>query len=78
MEKENEAHFDPVERPEHYNQYKVEVIDLAENMNFCQGNVVKYVARYNLKGEPLQDLKKARWYLNRLIEAEKTKKGGVK
>lgn len=45
------------------------VIDLTENLNFCRGNVVKYVARAGRK-EPekeLEDLKKAAWYLAREI-----------
>ena len=60
-----------VDHPSHYNQGKIEVIDAIEDwdLNFCEGNVVKYVARSRHKGEALQDLKKAQWYLNRLIES---------
>ena len=59
-----------VDHPTHYNQCKIEVIDAIEdwNLNFCEGNVVKYVARSRHKRETLQDLKKAQWYLNRLVE----------
>ena len=59
-----------VNHPSHYNQGKLEVIDAIEDwdLNFCEGNVVKYVARHRFKGDPLEDLKKARWYLDRLIE----------
>ena len=58
-----------VNHPAHYNQGRIEVIDAIEDwdLNFCEGNVVKYVARHRFKGEPLEDLKKARWYLERLI-----------
>ena len=58
-----------VNHPAQYNQGKIEVIDAIEDwdLNFCEGNVVKYVARHRFKGEPLEDLKKARWYLERLI-----------
>ena len=35
---------------------------------YLKGNVLKYVARYKFKGEPLEDLEKAQWYLNRLIK----------
>ena len=58
-----------VNHPSHYNQGRIEVIDAIEDwdLNFCEGNVVKYVARHRFKGEPLEDLKKARWYLERLI-----------
>lgn len=58
-----------VNHPNHYNQGKIEVIDAIEDwdLNFCEGNVIKYVARHRHKDEPLEDLKKARWYLDRLI-----------
>ena len=60
-----------VNSPAHYNQGSFEVIDVIEDwdMNFSEGNVIKYVARHRFKGEPLEDLKKARWYLDRLIRA---------
>ena len=50
----------------------IEPIDLirAFDMNFCQGNVIKYVARYNVK-DGMQDLLKAKQYLDWLIEDEK-------
>ena len=58
-----------VNHPNHYNQGKIEVIDAIEDwdLNFCEGNVIKYVARHRHKDEPLEDLKKAKWYLDRLI-----------
>jgi len=58
-----------VNHPSHYNHGTIEVIDAIEdwNLNFCEGNVIKYVARHRHKGEPLEDLKKAKWYLERLI-----------
>jgi hypothetical protein len=59
---------DTVNHPQHYNQFRVEVIDITENLSFCLGNVVKYVCRAEFKGTQLQDLKKAQWYLNREIE----------
>ena len=58
---------DPVNSPAHYNQFGVQVIEITENLNFCLGNVVKYVCRSEFKGNQLQDLKKARWYLDREI-----------
>jgi hypothetical protein len=59
-----------VDHPRHYNEGGVEVIDAIEawRLGFHLGNVVKYVARANYKGKPLEDLKKAQWYLNRAIE----------
>lgn len=62
---------DPVNHPSHYTQYKgLEVIDLVEQMNFNSGNVVKYVARAGFKDRDkhIQDLEKAKWYLEREIE----------
>ena len=43
-----------------------------EYHGYLKGNVLKYVARYKFKGEPLQDLEKANWYLGRLIMEVKT------
>ena len=58
-----------VNHPPHYNAGKIEVIDAIEDwgLGFCDGNVVKYVARFRHKGG-VEDLKKAQWYLNRLIQ----------
>lgn len=66
----NGVAFDPVEKPSHYNQGKFEVIDVIEDweLDFCEGNVIKYVARHKFKNNSLEDLKKARYYLGRLIE----------
>lgn len=62
---------DPVNHPSHYTMGKIEVIDAIEDwgLGFHDGNVIKYVARHRHKGKALEDLKKARWYLDRLIEA---------
>lgn len=62
---------DPVNHPPHYNAYKgLEIIDLAEQMNFNRGNAVKYIARAGLKDPEteIEDLKKAIWYLSREIK----------
>jgi hypothetical protein len=58
-----------VNHPNHYNQGKIEVIDAIEEwgLGFNDGNVVKYVSRYKHKERPLEDLKKAKWYLEREI-----------
>lgn len=60
---------DPVNHPAHYNWLPkgIEVIDITEALNFCLGNVLKYVLRADHKGKPLEDLKKARWYIDREI-----------
>jgi hypothetical protein len=59
---------DAVAHPSHYNQHKVEVIDLIEDMPFSRGSIVKYVVRAAHKGQEVQDLKKAAWLLQREIE----------
>jgi len=70
---------DVVNKPAHYTSFLVtspgEVIDVIEawGLPYHLGNVVKYIARANLKGKYLEDLKKARWYLDRYItKLEKT------
>ena len=58
--------------PEHYKGHPsgVECIQVSEHFNFCLGNCIKYIWRSSLKHDsPLEDLKKAAWYLNREIEA---------
>jgi hypothetical protein len=59
-----------VNSPGHYNSGKIEVIDAIEdwNLNFHEGNIIKYIARHRHKGQSVEDLKKARWYIDRLIE----------
>lgn len=57
--------------PEHYAQQGMEPIDYIEanKLNFSEGNIIKYVTRHHNKGGK-EDLLKARWYINRLIETE--------
>jgi hypothetical protein len=64
------ARREAVNHPSHYNTGKIEVIEAIEDwkLDFHAGNVVKYVARHQHKKNPVEDLKKARWYLDRLIE----------
>lgn len=62
----------PIDHPDHYQvaQFVVtEVQDVIEgfNLNFSQGNVLKYLLRAGAKGDELGDLQKAKWYLNRVI-----------
>lgn len=59
-----------INHPSHYNRGKIEVIDFIEDqgLSFHLGNVVKYIARAGHKGNKLEDLKKARWYLDRYID----------
>ena len=61
---------DNVNKPKHYTSGKFEVIDVIEDwdLNFRLANTVKYIARHKHKGKPLEDLKKAMWYLQREID----------
>jgi hypothetical protein len=65
-----------VDHPDHYNK-GIETIDYIESwsMDFSTGNVVKYVTRAKHKDKPLEDLKKAKWYLERLIENAENENG---
>lgn len=65
-----------INNPDHYQSDKIETIDIIEafKLNFRLGNVVKYILRSGKKGNRLEDLKKAQWYLNREIEKEATEK----
>lgn len=58
-----------IDHPSHYNRGKIEVIDFIEDqgLSFHLGNVIKYIARAGSKGNKLEDLKKAQWYLDRYI-----------
>tara|TARA_Y100001973_G_C5147990_1_gene306492 strand:+ start:827 stop:1177 length:351 start_codon:yes stop_codon:yes gene_type:complete len=58
-----------VNHPKHYNSGKIEVIDAIVDweLDFIEGNVVKYITRAKHKGDQVNDLKKARWYLDYLI-----------
>lgn len=60
---------DPINRPAHYNFSAVEPIKAIEawGLGFSLGNAVKYIARASHKGAQIQDLEKARWYLDREI-----------
>ena len=61
-----------VDHPDHYNSGKIEVIDFIKSLgideDFCIGNAIKYLSRYKHKGDPIEDLKKARWYIDYLIK----------
>ena len=66
---------DSVESPSHYNQGSIQcIVYLRDNMPFetylgyLEGNTKKYLHRFRYKQKPLEDLKKAHWYLSRLIK----------
>jgi len=60
---------DNVNHPAHYKSGGIETIDFieAKKLDYHLGNVVKYITRSDLKGNKLEDLQKAQWYLNRAI-----------
>lgn len=79
-----ENKFDPVIKPLHYNCGAVECIDAIESSmepnefrSFCKGNIIKYIWRYEHKNG-LEDLKKAQWYLNRMIASYEKEMGVYK
>jgi hypothetical protein len=61
---------DAVNHPPHYTAHPsgVECITIVEHMGFCLGNAIKYIWRADLKGDAIEDLKKARFYIEREIE----------
>ena len=73
--KEVENNTDMVNSPAHYNKAGIETIDIIESVTgdgfetYLQGNILKYICRYKYKNG-VEDLEKARWYLNRLIETQ--------
>ena len=65
--------IDMINHPPHYTSHPsgIEVIEITEHMNFCLGNVIKYVLRADLKHDAIEDLEKARWYLDRELARRK-------
>ncbi len=66
---------DTIEKPPHYTSGSMEAIDYMKDsmdhmmfMGYLEGAVKKYLHRYRYKGKPVEDLKKAKWYLDRLIK----------
>jgi len=66
---------DDISSPDHYKAGAIEAIDVIEafGLNYRLSNVVKYVLRHERKGNPLKDLKKAQFYLNREIQKREEK-----
>lgn len=67
---------DAVNHPKHYTSHKsgIECIQITEHMGFNLGNAMKYVWRSDLKGDALEDLEKAVWYIQREIAKRKASK----
>lgn len=61
---------DAVNHPPHYNNHPagIECIDVVEHFGFNVGNAIKYLWRAELKGNQIQDLEKAAWYVQREIK----------
>lgn len=64
-----------INSPSHYTKGGIDTIDFMEAkmtfeeyIGFMRGNVIKYISRSSFKGQEIKDLKKAAWYLNRLID----------
>ena len=88
-ETENETKYlsgknkeDMVNIPAHYNKSGIETIDMIESVTgdgfeaYLQGNILKYLCRYKYKNG-VEDLEKAKWYLNRLIKTIGEKDNGI-
>ena len=71
MEGDRGEQTDAVNHPAHYKVGGIETIDFieAKKLNYRLGNVIKYLTRADHKGNKLEDLKKAQWYLEREIES---------
>lgn len=70
----NDISDDAVNHPSHYTQGGIECIEAIKNSmsqeafnGYLKGNALKYLWRYTNKGNPVEDLKKAQWYINRLL-----------
>lgn len=64
---------DPVSRPAHYNNGKVECIEYIKQQlgkefpSYLEGSAIKYIHRHRMKDANIQDLQKAKWYIDKLI-----------
>lgn len=73
--------FDPVGKPAHYNlgggveciDYIKQVLGLDGFISYCHGNMIKYQHRHRYKSNPVEDIEKAQWYLNKMLETMKEK-----
>lgn len=68
--------YDLVNKPAHYNigdgveciDYIKQVLGTQGFIDYCHGNMIKYQHRYKYKRNPVEDMKKAQWYLRRMVE----------
>lgn len=81
MEEKTKTHTrvmtDPVNHPKHYNSHPsgIECIEVIRHENFNIGNAIKYIWRRNHKGNPVEDLKKAVFYINDEIKRLESQEG---
>lgn len=68
--KDMASNHDPVNHPKHYTKHPsgVECIEITQHMSFNLGNALKYIWRCDLKKDAIEDLKKAKWYVDKEIE----------
>lgn len=68
-----------VDHPKHYNEHPsgIECIQVVRHFNFCIGNAIKYLWRAGLKNDDIEDLKKARWYIDDEIKSRQEKSAGT-
>jgi len=66
---------DVVNHPQHYTNHPsgIERIQITEHMGFNLGNALKYIWRCDLKADAIEDLKKARWYIDRELAKRENK-----
>lgn len=71
----NMSDYDPVNKPMHYALSGIECIEYIkerltpeEFKGYCHGNLIKYQHRHNYKGKPVEDMEKARYYLEKMLE----------
>jgi hypothetical protein len=62
--------WNPIDKPKHYTEHPsgIECIQVTEHMGFNLGNAIKYIWRCDLKQDAIEDLKKAKWYIDREID----------
>ena len=73
--------YDNVNKHAHYNlggdieciDYIKQVLGVDGFISYCQGNMIKYQHRHRYKNKPVEDIEKAQWYLNKMLETMKEK-----
>ena len=75
-----EEKVDVVNQPPHYTEHPsgIECIQVTEHMGFNLGNAIKYIWRCDLKKDAIEDLKKAKWYIDREIDKRERSEECVK